>query len=310
MSIQLIPFNEVQLSRDPSYLVQGLLPRTGISVLWGPPKSGKTFWLFDLMTHVASNREYRSRKVNGGSVVYCCFEGIEGYGGRIEAIKQHGPQSGRVPSLYLMPTRLELAADYQKIIDAVKERLKPDLSDLQRLAAKKQQLQPNLDWGQAINDATTQRRRECNPAAIVLDTLNRSFAGSESNDADMTAYIRAADALKNEFQCAVIIVHHSGHDAARPRGHSSLTAAVDAQLSAKRNADDQIIVEVEWMRDGPEGDRVFSRLKQVPVGTDKAGDPIRSCIVVPDDVPASGTVSSGKLKLALETFDAAADPDA
>jgi hypothetical protein len=83
MSIQLIPFNEVRLSKDPNYLVQGLFPRTGLSVLWGPPKSGKTFWLFDLMTHVAANRNYRGRKVNGGSVVYCCFEGIEGYGARI-----------------------------------------------------------------------------------------------------------------------------------------------------------------------------------------------------------------------------------
>ena len=32
------------------------------------------------------------------------------------------------------------------------------------------------------------------PALVVIDTLNRSLAGSESKDEDMAAYIRAADA--------------------------------------------------------------------------------------------------------------------
>jgi hypothetical protein len=129
----------------------------------------------------------------------------------------------------------------------------------------------------------------------------------------MAAYIRAADALRAEFACAVIIVHHSGHSAKRPRGHSSLTGAVDAQLSVKRSPDDHVIVEVEWMRDGPEGERIVSRLKPVEVGTDQEGDPITSCIVVPadaDDAPAtSAPVSSAKVKLALEALDAAAGPD-
>ena len=59
--------------------------------------------------------------------------------------------------------------------------------------------------------------------------------GSESNDEDMTAYIRAADALREAFGCAVLIVHHCGVDGTRPRGHTSLTGAVDAQLAVKRD---------------------------------------------------------------------------
>jgi hypothetical protein len=208
-----------------------------------------------------------------------------------------------------MPARLDFAADYSQIIEAVKERLKPDLSDLSEIIAKEERLDPNFDRGQFIDNAIAQRKRNCYPAAIVLDTLNRSFIGSESNDEDMTAYIRAADALKNEFECAVIIVHHSGHDASRPRGHSSLTAAIDAQLSVKRSPDDHVIVEVEWMRDGPEGERVVSRLKQVQVGTDTAGDPITSCVAVAsDDLPAIA-VASSRLKAALQALDTVAGPD-
>jgi hypothetical protein len=297
--ITLIKYDQVELSKSPNYLVQGLIPRTGISVLWGPPKSGKTFWLFDLMTHVASNREYRGHKINGGPVVYCCFEGVEGYGARIAAIRQHGPQDGLGTSLYLMSARLDFAGDYPQIIDAVKQTLMPPLSELAR------QIAADVNGGKSGPD----NRR---PAAIVLDTLNRSFSGSESNDADMAAYIHAADALRAAFSCAVIIVHHCGHSATRPRGHSSLTGAVDAQLSVKRSADDKVIVEVEWMRDGPEGERIISRLKPVEVGADSEGDPITSCIVVPadaDEAPTIAPLSSAKVKLTLEALDAAAGPD-
>ena len=71
------------------------------------------------------------------------------------------------------------------------------------------------------------------PVAVVIDTLNRSLAGSESSDEDMAAYVRAADAVRAAFDCVVIIVHHSGHNGERPRGHSSLMGALDVQISVK-----------------------------------------------------------------------------
>jgi RecA-family ATPase len=59
------------------------------------------------------------------------------------------------------------------------------------------------------------------PIGVVLDTLNRSLTGSESSDEDMGNYIKAADELREQFDCLVPIVHHCGHDETRPRGHSS-----------------------------------------------------------------------------------------
>jgi len=98
------------------------------------------------------------------------------------------------------------------------------------------------------------------PVAVVLDTLNRSLRGSESSDEDMSAYVNAADALREAFQCAVVIVHHCGIDGTRPRGHTSLTGAVEAQLAVKRDTANQVIVSVEHMKDGPEGDVIAFRL--------------------------------------------------
>jgi hypothetical protein len=70
----------------------------------------------------------------------------------------------------------------------------------------------------------------------------------------MSAYLRAAEAIREAFDCLVIIVHHSGIAKDRPRGHTSLTGTVDVQLSAARDSRDNIIITVEYMKDGAEGE--------------------------------------------------------
>jgi hypothetical protein len=120
------------------------------------------------------------------------------------------------------------------------------------------------------------------PAAVVLDTLNKSMFGSESKDLDMSAYVRAAEAIRDAFKCVVIIVHHCGLDETRPRGHTSLPGAVDAQLAVVRNSD-IVTVTVEMMRDGPEDTVVSSMVEVIEVGADENGKVLTSLIVKPSD---------------------------
>ncbi len=61
---KLVPFNEVQITTERNYLVKGLIPREGLTVLWGPPKCGKSFLAFDMVMCVALGREYRGRHVH------------------------------------------------------------------------------------------------------------------------------------------------------------------------------------------------------------------------------------------------------
>src|SRR5262249_13268752 len=197
---------------------------------------GKSFWAFDLTLHVALGREYRGRRVQQGPAVYCAFEGGSGYSARAEAFRQqHLTEQPENFDFYLLDAQIDLVRDHAAIIADIRAQ---------------------------ITDGRT-------PACVVLDTLNRSLAGSESNDKDMAFYIRAADAIRGAFQCAVIIVPHCGVAADRPRGHTSLTGAVEAQLAVKRDAANNVFVEVEWMKDGgAEGDVIASRLKPIEVGTD------------------------------------------
>jgi hypothetical protein len=157
-------------------------PREGLVVVWGPPKCGKSFWMFDLMMHVALGWHYRGRRVHQGPVVYCAFEGQVGIEARVEAFRQkHLEEYGEKIPFFPMPVTIDLVRDHVALIAEIKKAL-----------------------------------GELAPVAVTLDTLNRSFQGSESSDADKSAYIRAADAVQEAFECAICIVHHWGW---RPSEH-------------------------------------------------------------------------------------------
>jgi hypothetical protein len=246
---ELIPFDKISFDTSPVYLVKGIIPRVGLCVFWGPPKCGKSFLVFDMLMHVALDWPYRERRVQQGAVIYCAFEGPTGLRNRVEAFRQRklAEGAGGVP-FYLIADAMNLVADHQALMASVRA---------------------------ALGDTK--------PAAIALDTLNRSLAGSESDDRDMANYVKASDALRIAFDCAVVIVHHCGHEGTRPRGHSCLTGAIDAQIAVKRDAADNIIATVELMKDGPQGDEFASRLEVVEIGTDYDGDKITSCVIVPVD---------------------------
>ena len=194
---RLVPFNQIILGSVRVYLVKGIIPRAGLVVVWGPPKCGKCFWTFDMVMHVALGWEYRGRRVQQGPVIYLALEGGKGFEARIEAFRQRflAEDPDPVP-FYLIADAVNLVKEHPDLIGSIRQQAKDP------------------------------------PAVVVIDTLNRSLAGSESDDKDMAAYIRAADAIRNAFGCVVIVVHQCGVDATRPRGHTSLAGAVDAQLAA------------------------------------------------------------------------------
>ena len=265
--IMLVPFNAVKLGTARRYLVKDIIPRSGLAVAWGPPKCGKSFWVFDLLMHVALGWQYRGRRVQQGAVVYCAFEGQTGIEARVEAFRQNSlanTEHADVP-FYIEPVTLNLVREHRALIAAIKQQL-----------------------GTTV------------PVAVALDTLNRSFQGSESSDEDMTAYVTAADAIREAFDCAVLIVHHCGIEGTRPRGHTSLTGAVAAQLSVQRSEDGTVAVTVEYMKDGNQGDVLAFRLDRVVVGTDEDGEEISSCVVVPLDGEETTRSKQPKLSPQLE----------
>jgi hypothetical protein len=250
---RLIPFGHLRPGNDPGYLVDELIPLRGIVLIWGKRKCLKSFWTYDLCFHVAHYPEYRGRFIqSGGAVIYCAFEGAHGYKKRAEALRRYHevPDDVEVP-LYLVPGRANMIKEHPLLISAVREQLMGEL-----------------------------------PRVIVLDTLNKSLVGSESKDVDMSAYIVAAEALRDAFDCVVIIIHHCGYDESHPRGHTSLTGAVDAEFEVVREG---MLVTIKnvTMRDGPEGFEIRSQAEIVEVGEDINGKVLTSLVIAPTDAPAA-----------------------
>jgi hypothetical protein len=246
-------FKQIKMNAEEhSYIVKGLLPRCGLAVVWGPPKTYKSFWTMDVLLHAALGWEYRGRKVQQADVVYVALEGRRGIPARVEAFKlRHNVTEA---PFYLITHPVNLVMDADALITSIQ--------------------------AQGIQ-----------PAVVCLDTLNRSLVGSESKDEDMTAYIAAAGKIEEAFGCLVVIVHHCGIDATRPRGHTSLTGAVEVQIAVRKSDDGVVSINVERAKDIEEGAEIHSRLEVVEVGTDPDGDPITSLIVVPTD--AAPVVSRG-----------------
>jgi hypothetical protein len=199
--------------------------------------------------HVALGWIYRGRRVETGAVLYVACEGQEGFRARVEAFRKTRLADGNNdPAFLLLPARLDLVGDIDTLIADIAAQL-----------------------------------GETRCILIVVDTLNRSLVGSESKDEDMASYISACDRLREAFGCAVIVVHHCGVEGTRPRGHTSLSGAVDAQIAVKRHKAGNIVATIEFMKDGPEGDEIVSRLVVIDVGTDEDGEPVTSCVVEPSD---------------------------
>src|SRR5262245_61018352 len=106
---RLLPFDGITLGSDRVYLIKGIIPRSGMVVIWGSPKCGKSFWTFDLAMHVALGWEYRGRRTQQGAVVYLALEGGHGFRARIEGFRQRflSEDPDRVP-FYLITDALNL----------------------------------------------------------------------------------------------------------------------------------------------------------------------------------------------------------
>jgi hypothetical protein len=88
---------------------------------------------------------------------------------------------------------------------------------------------------------------------------------------------------------------------ARPRGHTSLTGAVEVQIAVKKTGDKAMTALVECAKDLEEGAEVPCALERVELDTDPDGDMITSLVVVPAEAtPRQLRDLNGRPKQALD----------
>ena len=232
-----------------SWLVKGWLQDKALMMVHGPSGGGKTFIVLDwVMTIASANATWFSNKVKGGSVIYLAGEGHHGLRGRVAAWKQqHG-----VNHLNMWLSRegcnLNTHEGYQRVLNNI-------------------------------------RSLSIQPSIIVVDTLHRFLEGDENSAQDAKTMLDACNALMMEFNCSVLLVHHTGvSDEAqhRARGSSAWRGALDIEISIVPSKDGSPIQIVQRKsKDAELKEPLYCQLLTVPINgwLDEDNEPVTSAVI-------------------------------
>ncbi|MEM6848412.1 MAG: helicase RepA family protein [Pseudomonadota bacterium] len=234
---------------DDAWLVEDVLPLRGLGCVFGAPGTAKTFSALDMALHVAAGLDWRRKHVERRAVLYASLEGGNTFRNRVAAWKLH--HGVRHADFYRCPVALNLRSterDTERLITAAKAFTEP-------------------------------------VGLVVIDTLNRALAGGNENASeDMGAFVAHRDAIAAALDCLVLVVHHSGKDAARgARGHSLLLGALDLEISVE---DD--VLTVTKQRDGEDGISFAFEREVVEVGSTPRGKRVTSLVVVEGEARERG----------------------
>ena len=258
------------------WLVESILPKKAFIALYAPPASYKSFIALDLAEAIATGREWMGYRIpKKGAVLYICGEGHGGMGARVKACKIQN-QSPDGTNLYIIRAQLNLRSspeDFAELLDAINE-----------LVA---QIDEPLEL-------------------IILDTLMRMSGGgfNENSSEDMGAFITQTGKLQEIYECALLVIHHSGKDVSKGlRGHSSLLGAVDTELEIQRqdsviNSGDSSVVgnailKVSKQKDGADSIEVGIEIVLVEIGTSDLGFETLTSLAIRPNQDIANSASKG-----------------
>ena len=135
---------------------------------------------------------------------------------------------------------------------------------------------PNL-LDTSIVDARISAMKEAEIGFVVVDTLAHGMPGADENSAkEMGVVIANLIKIRQQLNATVLVVHHTGKDAAKgARGSSSLKAAVDTEITVKASGD-KVTLSQSKQRHCRTGSPLHLIAQQVPI------DGTSACILVPD----------------------------
>ena len=264
----LLGINDLAALPPTEHLVKGVLPNSGLAAIYGPSGSGKTFLALDLIMAIACQSDWFGHKVKNVPVTYVGLEGKGGINNRIQAWRIKNPS--------LTPANFKIVLDNFDLMNKANV----------------------VELAQVIIDA------QMHQGVIVIDTLNQaSPAADENSSQDMGVIIKHLKLLQESAGGLVLIIHHTGKNTSQGlRGHSSLKAALDANIEVIGG--DKRSWLLEKSKDGEDGKSFGFRLEVQRLGVDGDGDPITSCTVERDHSAVfSKPEPSGKVqKAALKTI--------
>jgi DNA-binding HxlR family transcriptional regulator len=210
----------------PEFVVDGLLQRDSLALLYGPSGIAKTFLGLDLGLHIAGGTAWHERSVMQGPILYVVAEGAYSLGPRIRSWLEHEESATTGPTFWLS-------------------------------------MAPSLIVREEV-DALVELVAHLRPKLIVIDTLARCLAGGDENSPrDMSTAVDSLDRLRRATKACVCAIHHTGKDrSAGARGHTALKGAIDTEIECTGSSA-HLTLELTKQRNGPEGRVGSFRLETV-----------------------------------------------
>jgi hypothetical protein len=216
-------------------------------MIHGPSGGGKTFAVLDMVLHMAAGKEtWNGIKMRPGSVVYLAGEGHHGLRGRVAAWKQHHQASRLAMWLSREGCDLNTVAGLLHVMSHIRD-------------------------------------LKVTPAVIVIDTLHRFLCGDENSAVDAKTMLDACATLMREFNCAVVLVHHTGVSEEaqhRARGSSAWRGALDIEISVVPSEGAMRLVQRK-SKDAELQPDISARLLPVAINgwLDDDGEPVTSAVL-------------------------------
>ena len=258
------------------WLIESIIPKKAFVALYAPPASYKSFISLDLAEAIATGRDWMGYRIpKKGAVLYICGEGHGGMGARVKACKiQNKSPDGA--NLYIIRAQLNLRSSPEDFAELVN----------------------------AINDLIAEIDEPLE--IIILDTLMRMSGGgfNENSSEDMGAFITQAGKLQELYECALMVIHHSGKDVTKGlRGHSSLLGAVDTELEIQRqdsviNSGDSSVIgnailTVSKQKDGADSIQIGIEIISIEIGMSDLGFEITTSLAIRQNQDIATSTSKG-----------------
>ena len=218
----------------PEFLVQGMLPKKGVAIIYGASGSMKSFACAHLGLSIAGGHDIGDLKVEATPVLFLLNEGQAGFGRRLQsALKYHD---------WSPPDNFRIADEAPNLMSA-------------------NSIKPFIDLA---------KRMQFNPGLIVLDTFSKATIGADDNSTkEMAEAIAVAYALSNSLDCLVILIDHTGKDQSKGvRGSYAKHANVDAVLMVSKTSEN-VCLALKKQKEAEDGIKYNFRINMVEIEGEK-----------------------------------------
>jgi hypothetical protein len=263
-----------EAGQEHEYLIEDILTRHEVAVIYGESGSGKSFEAIDMAMSVDRGVPFNGKEVRKGGVVYQAGEGGIGVKQRLRAYRQTYMDPGERVDFVLLPSRVDLFA-------------KPGEQDVETSRGTDALIAEIKAWSETFTVPLE---------LVVIDTLATATPGANENaSTDMSVVLTNLERIRDECRTSVLMVHHKPRNGNNPRGHSSLFANVDnaieleitPRLDVGFRADGTQLIRqihratIQKNKDGERGHGWDFILKQVVLGTRPNGKPLTSVVCAP-----------------------------